>query len=59
VIRVLYLRWLARALRQQEHGLRQELAGVEYMLERNATDQRRVVAELAMAETERRWRVAR
>jgi hypothetical protein len=59
VIRLLYLRWLARALRQQEEGLRQELAGVTYMLEHNGTRQRIVAAQLAMAEVERRYRVAR
>jgi len=59
VIRLLWLRWLSSALRRQESGLRAELAGVEYMLRKNAADQRRVAAQLAMAETERRYRVAR
>jgi hypothetical protein len=55
MIRLLYLRYLSHALRRQESGLRQELAGVEYMLEKNAADQRRVAAELR----ELRYRVAR
>ena len=59
MIRLLYLRWLSNALRVQERGLREELAGVTYMLESNADQQRRVAAQIAMAETERRYRVAR
>ena len=59
MIRLIYLRWLSRALRQQEAGLRAELAGVTYMLERNAERQRQVAAQLAMAEVERRYGVAR
>ena len=59
MIRVLYLRWLAHCLRVQERGLREELAGVEYMLESNAEQQRRVSARLTMAEIERSYRVAR
>jgi hypothetical protein len=59
MIRLLYLRWLSSALAQQEAGLRAELAGVEYMLARNAERQRQVAGQLAMVETERRWRVAR
>jgi hypothetical protein len=35
------------------------LAGVEYMLRRNAERQRQVAAQLAMAEVERKYRVAR
>lgn len=56
MIGLLYLRWLAHALRVQERGLREELAGVTYMLEANAEHQRRVSAQLTMAQTERRWR---
>lgn len=59
MIRLLYMRWLAHALRVQEKGLREELAGVTYMLEANAQHQSRLAARLAMAETEKRWRVAR
>jgi hypothetical protein len=59
MIRLLYLRWLAGALAQQEAGLRAELAGVEYMLRRNAERQRQVAGQLAMAEVERRYRVIR
>jgi hypothetical protein len=59
MIRLLYLRYIAYCLRQQQDGLLIELRGVEYMLEKNAADQRRVAAQLAMAETERRYRVAR
>ena len=56
---MLWLKWLSSALKRQESGLRAELAGVTYMLARNEADQRRVTAEIAMAETERRYRVAR
>ena len=59
MIRLLYLRWLSSALAQQEAGLRAELAGVEYMLRRNAERQRKVAGPLALAEVERRYKVAR
>ena len=59
MIRLWWLRWLSGALMTQERGLRAELAGVEYMLEKNHEDQRRVAAQLAMAEVERRYKVAR
>lgn len=59
MIRLIYLRWLAHALQVQERGLREELAGVTYMLEANAEHQRRVSAQLTMSESERRWRLAR
>lgn len=59
MIRLLYLRWMAHSLRVQERGLRQELAGVEYMLTKNAEDQRRVSAQLTMAEIEKTYRVVR
>ena len=55
MIRLLWLRYLAHCLLRQEEGLRAELTGVEYMLEKNAADQRRVAAELR----ELRYRVAR
>lgn len=56
MIRILYLRFLAHCYARQESGLRAELAGVEYMLMRNAEDQRRIAGELAVAESERRLR---
>ncbi len=59
MIRLFYLRWLSSALAQQESGLRAELAGVEYMLLRNAERQRQVAGQLAMAEVERRYKVVR
>lgn len=54
MLRLLWLRWLARALRKQEDGLRAELAGVEYMLSLNAEKQRQVNGRLTMMELERR-----
>lgn len=54
MIRRLWLQFLAHCYRQQEAGLRAELAGVEYMLRKNAADQRRVADDLAEAEAERR-----
>ena len=54
MIRLLWLRFLAHCYARQESGLRAEIAGVEYMLRRNADDQRRVAGELAVAEAERR-----
>ena len=57
MIRLWFLRYMAHALRVQERGLREEMAGVQYMLESNAVQQRKVAAQLAMAEVERRAKV--
>ena len=59
MIRIWWLRFWLRCYSRQEAGLRAELAGVVYMLERNAEQQRQVTAQLAMAETERRYGVVR
>ena len=59
MIRILWLRFWLRCYSRQEAGLRAELAGVLYMLERNTERQRHVAAQLAMAETERKYGVVR
>ena len=61
-LRLLWLRYLAHCYRQQEAGLQAELAGVQYMIERNAERQAAVTGEIAEAQAEqrlRRYRVAR
>ena len=59
MIRIWWLRAWLRCYSRQEAGLRAELAGVLYMLERNDEKQRHVAVQLAMAETERRYGVVR
>ena len=59
MIRLWYLRFMANCYDRQREGLLAELAGTQYMLKVNEEKQRKVTARLAMAETERRYRVAR
>lgn len=59
MLRTLWLRYRLHCLRRQEEGLRQELAGVQYMLSLNAEQQRRTLADLSLAQMDARFRVAK
>jgi len=59
MIRMLYLRWHRRQLLAAINSVKVAIAGAEIELEAMEHDLRRVAAELARAETEKRWKVAR
>ena len=59
MLKLLYLRFMASCYDRQRDGLMAELAGTQYMLKVNEEAQRKVGSQLALAETEQRWKVLR
>jgi hypothetical protein len=54
MMRLLYLRWMRRALMRERARYHQERAGIDWMLKRNDSDARRCEAAIAAAEEQQR-----